>query len=422
MTMEPTKPAFYWGIGIENCWMAEHNETNRAPKRLLDVFLQMQHYTMWREDLDKAAELGITAIRYSVPWYKANPKPGVFDWSWISQSLEYIVNELGLIPVIDLIHYGTPLWMDNSVLHHDYPERLADYAAAFARQFKGLVTHYTPHNEPQLGATYGGFSAYWPPYLTGIDGWVKVGLNIGRGMRMTTQALRAELPDVVLISADCLVSPDPADVQEHLGVTMRAEEREDFGYQIQSFPASLAYGKVRPDHPFGQALIRTGTTTEELAWFNTNAQLPDIVGHNYYPVCFDQEGITDEEGLGKAVLELQTRLERALAFFGRPVYLSETSAGYNDKQKAAWMHAACDVIMKLRAKDMPVVGMNWWPLFETVQWEYRDNTKTITECIYPGTWNNGLYTINQQFDGTLVRMRTDAVDAYRALVAAHQLS
>jgi len=67
-----------------------------------------------------------------------------------------------------------------------------------------------------------------------------------------------------------------------------------------------------------------------------------------------------------------------------------------------------------------VAGMNWWPLFETVQWEYRDNTKTVTECIYPGGWNNALYVIEEQFGGRLARVHTRAADAYRDLIAARQ--
>ena len=61
---------FYIGVGIENCWMAQ---TDRPGTRLLDVFLQMQHYEKWKEDLQLAKDLGTNAIRYSVPWYKIIP-------------------------------------------------------------------------------------------------------------------------------------------------------------------------------------------------------------------------------------------------------------------------------------------------------------------------------------------------------------
>ena len=35
----------------------------------------------------------------------------VDDWSWIDGPIEYLVEQLGIIPIMDLIHYGTPTWM-----------------------------------------------------------------------------------------------------------------------------------------------------------------------------------------------------------------------------------------------------------------------------------------------------------------------
>lgn len=52
--------------------------------------------------------------------------------------------ELGLRPVIDLLHYGTPLWLDGQFAHPDYPKVVAEYAVAFAERYADAVTDYTP--------------------------------------------------------------------------------------------------------------------------------------------------------------------------------------------------------------------------------------------------------------------------------------
>ena len=410
------RPSFYWGIGIENCWMAEHDEENRSPKRLLDVFLQMQHYTMWREDLDRVAALGVNALRYSVPWYRANPRPGVYDWGWIARPLVYL-GRLGIIPVIDLIHYGTPLWMENGVVNHEFPERFAEYASAFARQFRGLVDHYTPHNEPQVSAVFGGLNAYWPPYLRGVDGWLKVGLNVADSMTAGAQALRAELPSVVLVSAECLMAPAAARVEEALRVTVSPEERAEFEYQVLSFPSCLAYGKVKPNSALGLGLMRAGVGPDRLERFQKGLATPNIVGHNYYPGSFAGPEDALEPGLTRSRTDLAGRLRQAHAFFQKPLYLTETSTGFTADQKAGWMRAAASVLADLRSGGMPIVGMNWWPLFETIQWDYRDNSKTVAESIRRGGWNNGLYLIEEKPDGTLERQKTAAADAYRELIS-----
>ena len=61
---------------------------------------------------------------------KINPAPGQFDWSWMDEALDHLMNKVGCIPIIDLMHYGTPLWMENAFINHAYVERNGEYAYA----------------------------------------------------------------------------------------------------------------------------------------------------------------------------------------------------------------------------------------------------------------------------------------------------
>jgi beta-glucosidase/6-phospho-beta-glucosidase/beta-galactosidase len=45
------------------------------------VYLQMQHYERWKQDLQLARDVGVNCIRYRAPWYNAEPQPGAYDWS-----------------------------------------------------------------------------------------------------------------------------------------------------------------------------------------------------------------------------------------------------------------------------------------------------------------------------------------------------
>ena len=111
-------------------------------------------------------------------------------------------------------------------------------------------------------------------------------------------------------------------------------------------------------------------------------------------------------------------------YLDRPVFLMETSGGWHDDtHKTLWMNTVYSVIAKLRERGIAVVGVCWWPLIEAMPWTgkgpYRDNTKTVFESIHRWGWNNGLYLVEEQFDGTLARVKTQAVDAYRALIVSH---
>ena len=395
---------FYVGVGVENCWIAQ---ADRPGQRPLDVFEQMQHYDRWQEDLELAKELGINAIRYSVPWYRSNPAPGKYDWAWIAEPLEWLVDQ-AITPVVDLIHYGTPTWMDNAILNSRFPELLADYAHAFARRFVGLVDHYTPMNEPQISA-----QPNWPPYLQGVDGCVTLGRPVAKAIVLTSRALRDACPGCCLISADCASAPPLEALSAAAGLSGTATDTTSVE---RLFPASLAYGKIGPNGPLYRILSSMGYTDTDFQWFRDNAETPDILGYNYYP---DLEAIKSAEAITSA--EAHERLFRDLTElhveFGLPVYVTETSSGLTDEKKIQWVRALCELCKQALEQELPLCGINWWPLFETIQWDYRDNSKSVEDCIVPGGWNNGLYVIHKEPGASLERIPTGAVAEFRTLCA-----
>ena len=422
------KKKFYVGVGIENCWMAQ---TDRPGTRLLDVFMQMQHYENWQEDLQLAKNLGTNVIRYSVPWYRSNPSPGDYDWDWIAKPLHWLV-ENDITPVIDLIHYGTPTWMDNGILNSEFPQRFAEYAHAFAGRFDGIVDHYTPMNEPQASASRSGYNGVWPPYLHGVDGLATVCLALAKAIVLASRALRDACADCCLISADCNFPPVYEALATkaglpglELGSTLQAGPLEDGFYNYRAaeqlpglelgstlhhrlFPSSLSYGKILPDDPLVQVLRRMGYADDDFQWFLEHGEPPDILGYNYYP---NLETITPVE----AREELLRDLTEIHAGLGLPVYVTETSSGLNDEKKIQWVRALGELCKQAREQELPLCGINWWPLFETIQWNYRDNGKSVEDCIVPGGWNNGLYVINKERGASLERIPTGAVAEFRTL-------
>ena len=413
------RPKFYWGVGIENCWMVQTNPVVDGQRRSLDVFQQMGHYNRWKEDLDLTAATGVNAIRYSVPWYKAEPKPGVYDWSWIDKPVEYLVNTLKIIPIMDLIHYGTPAWMQNGVLDERFPEAIANYAGAMAAHFKGLVNHYSPANEPGLNCIFCGLIGRWPPYRHSVETWGRVGIQVAKSMVLETQAIRAAISDSVIVSVD------PWFFEAVDGFLPKNPDSE-LRNAAASFPASLAYGKVKAGHPFADFLVQQGNHPAEIAWFNNQTAKPDILGFNYYPDIHDFARDGDFTRHGKVPLEQAAKeaadftkkgIKAAQAYFNLPVYLSETSAGLTTPAKVAYINALYEMTKELRSEGVPLVGINWWPLYDTIQWDYREKfIKPARDFVYPGGWNNGLCVTEAQPDGQFKRVWTSAADAYKAII------
>ena len=77
--------SFIWAAGIEDTFIAApHPVTGR----ILDEYALTEHYDRWEEDLQLIAGLGVSAARYGIPWYRVNPRPGEFDWSWTDGVIE----------------------------------------------------------------------------------------------------------------------------------------------------------------------------------------------------------------------------------------------------------------------------------------------------------------------------------------------
>src|SRR5215207_4438149 len=64
---------FVWGAGIECSFLPHIN---------VDQYEWTQHNRFWREDFRLAREqLGLTHLRYALPWHKIEAERGKFDWT-----------------------------------------------------------------------------------------------------------------------------------------------------------------------------------------------------------------------------------------------------------------------------------------------------------------------------------------------------
>jgi beta-glucosidase/6-phospho-beta-glucosidase/beta-galactosidase len=99
---------FLWATGIEDTFVPQTRPGHRA----LDEYQLMGHYEHWRQDLALVRDLGLKMVRWGVPWYRLEPfQPGEFDWRWTDQVIPYMVHDLGITPIVDLMHYGCPFWL-----------------------------------------------------------------------------------------------------------------------------------------------------------------------------------------------------------------------------------------------------------------------------------------------------------------------
>jgi len=112
--------AFLWGVAsaghqtegdntTSDTWFAENVSPTvfREPSgKACDA------YAMWRDDVDLAASLGLSAYRFSVEWARVEPREGAFDNAALAH-YEAIVDHChtrGLAPVVTFNHMTSPHW------------------------------------------------------------------------------------------------------------------------------------------------------------------------------------------------------------------------------------------------------------------------------------------------------------------------
>lgn len=396
-----TQPnAFVWATGIEDTFVFDpHPVTGRT----LDEYALTRHYDYWAADLDLMASLGVRAARYGIPWYRVQPAPDRWDWSFADDALERML-ALGVEPIVDLVHYGTPAWLEEGFLNPDFPHRMAEYAARVAERFRGRIRWYTPLNEPRITAHYCGRLGWWPPYRTGWRGLLQVLTACMRGVRETVHSLRAVDPEIVCLHVDAM------DTYETKDPTLQSQVA--FKQSLVFLPMDLLTGRVTPDHSLSPWLKQNGVSDAELEEFRAGAIVPDVIGINLYPMFSRREVVRGKRGIRYAARRLITYLGQAYAErYGRPLMISETAAQGPHLRRIAWLKESLQGVAELRAAGVPMVGYTWWPMFSLIGWAYRQKQAELEQYIVPmGLWDLA--------GPDLLRVETPVVAAYREAVAS----
>jgi len=396
--------AFWWSTGIEDTFITEPWPSNG---RILDEYELTGHYGRWREDFRLVADLGVRTIRYGVPWHHVEPEQGKWDWSFPDKTLSHLL-DLGVDPIVDLVHYGLPPWLQGAYLDPDYPERVAEYAARLALRFKGRIHWYTPLNEPRITAWYCGRLGRWPPFRRGWPGFVALMIAIAQGIVLTARALQAVDPDIVPVhvdATDLYESQDP-DLQDE--VELRQE--------IVFLALDLVSGRVTREHRLWSWLIANGAREDDLDWFRENAVELALIGLNLYPMSSHKRLEREEGGRLRirqayASGELVTRLGRLYhERYGAPLFVSETASVGSVAMRQQWMDDSIAAVRELRGDGVPMVGYTWWPMFDMVAWTYRHSNHEPAEYIA----RMGLWELDEE---SLERVPTTLVESYQDYVS-----
>jgi len=257
---------FVWGAGVECSFL---------PHLKVDQYEWTQHDRFWRDDLKRARqELGITHLRYALPWHKLEPEQGQFDWTIADERIAEM-QKLGLDPLMDVMHFGTPLWLKQAVGDPEFPEALERFADAMVTRYRGSVKTWCPFNEPLVSALFSGDFGFWPPHSRKWRGYMPVLSRIVQGVSRGIRAIRRAMPEATILLCDAAENFKTRD--ESLDVECRRRNLRRFVVM------DLLLGKIDHHHVLYPWLNTYGLSDIDLQWFRSNPQSPDVMGLDYYP-------------------------------------------------------------------------------------------------------------------------------------------
>ncbi|CAN5185889.1 family 1 glycosylhydrolase [soil metagenome] len=396
---------FIWAAGIEDTFVPQTRPGHRA----LDEYELMGHYENWRVDLGLCRELGLKSLRWGVPWYRVETEPGKFDWSWIDEVVDYMTGDLGIEPMIDLVHYGCPFWLERGFLNKKYPDLVARYAGEFAERYIDRVKWYTPLNEPIITALMCGLRGLWPPYKRGDRGYIEVMLQLAKGIQHTVRKIQEIDPEAVMFHVEA--TGLTRSIREDLASLAYEETHRGF------LCFDLISGGLAHDHLLFSWLVRNGAAPDALLELQENKITLDVLGMNFYPqwstkqIYLDRKGRiafreTEPEGDGFSEL-IRHYHER----YRVPIMITETSAVGSEEVRMRWLDDSVKHIRELRGEGVPVIGYTWFPLFTMIDWRYRFGQDPLENYYL----ELGLYRINRE--NKVPRwIETPLVDEFKGMV------
>jgi hypothetical protein len=359
-------PDFAWAVGEEGSDPLVL--ADGVPYRQ-DQFAQSGHYSHVDDDLRSIAALGITIVRYGVPWRLSEPEPGRYDWTIWDRALARCA-EHGLEPVVDLLHFGLPdsfsgfadpRWVDS----------FSRYVEAFLHRYRE-PRWFTPINEPGVTAENSGCLGMWNDRLASRRDHARILTNIVLANLEALARIRGDRQGWWIGS-------------EGFPVPVAVEPQADADVRALRAWAWLVWDLHFGRDPVAESARYLDCVDATLLERIRSLAVTDrvIAGLDFYPTSVIPVGGAAPEW------SIHERVAFALAEFRRwhdrydvPFWVAETSnlsLGIDDQ--IPWLLSLTEGLRGLRNDGLPVRGLCWYSRGDQFDWqsELVDPKGAVTE-------------------------------------------
>ncbi|HEY3311971.1 MAG TPA: family 1 glycosylhydrolase [Anaerolineales bacterium] len=365
----------------------------------------------WKEDLDRAAETGQNAHRFSIEWSRIQPAPDQWDESALERYRSMLrgMLERGLAPMITLHHFSNPIWLEElgGWENDDTPNKFAVFVRRSVEALKEYASYWVTINEPNGYAHLAFNAGIFPPGKKDLNASFHVMTNLVRGHAQAYKAIHEIQPEARVGLAINYRSFFPATASPLDKFVARTQS----GIFNDMFPVAARDGKVHliyrtvnvPEAAHTQDFLGVNYYSRDLVSFDITRG-STLFGHMYYSKDADLSStgfISNEpEGLFEA---LKWGLQ-----FNLPMIVTEN--GVEDREDTLRPRYIAQHIQQM----WHAVNFNW-PVKGYFHWSQVDNFE------WERGWSQrfGLWGLDIE---TQARIRRKSVDLYAEICKENGLS
>jgi len=328
-------------------------------------------------DLERIAELGVSALRYPLLWERSEAD-GEPSFVWSDERLARLY-DLKIEPVAGLVHHGSGP-RHTSLVSECFPEKLAAYAERVARRYP-WVERYTPVNEPLTTARFSGLYGHWHPHGRDDRTFVRALLGQCKAISLSMARVRNVNSRALLVQTEDMGFTRSTDVLRY---------QADFENERRWLSLDLLAGSVSKRHPLYRYLIEAGATPRELAYFEEHPCPADVIGINYYVTSErfldSRVGLYPPEMVGgngrqayvdveavrvcaDGLVGIEAILCEAHRRYRRPVVVTEAHLGCTHAQQASWLSYVWNSALQARGRGAEVKAVTAWALLGAYGWD-----------------------------------------------------
>ncbi len=337
----------------------------RGVEHRVDELADSEHLDRLDADLADVAALGVTVVRYGMPWRLTEPTPGTYDWSWWDRALA-ACDRHGLDPVVDLCHFGLPDH-HRGFCHPAWVDGFVRYVEAFLARYPE-PTMFCLVNEPHTTALFSGRLGLWNDRRRSPEDFALALAHCALANLEGLTRVRSDR-DGWWVGAEAVTCPavdvDRLDDRTRRQVALaRATWDLHLGHPLD--PELESVFAAVPDTV--RARLDELATTDHV-----------VAGHDLYPVSV-------VGGTGPSRTDRVDAYRRwATDWWERyrvPFWVAETSnLGLPVAEQVGWLDDLTDGLRRLRDDGLPVRGLCWYSRGDQFDWQTAlvEPTGAVTE-------------------------------------------